>query len=446
LSRRHVLALAAAWSAALSPLRALAEGRQPVGGKLALRIPWPLASIDPHRIDDATAAILGPALFDTLYSIDDSGAAAPSLAESLPESAGSRAVVTLRGGLRSAFGRSITAKDVLASLARSRAGGGGAWLAEVGPARVESSLAISFTLGDASRLARTLASPLTAIVPPGFSPERPDGTGPFRAERQGDTLLLRRNDAAANGPAFLDEVVVRPAPDLAASLSAFESGIDDVGWLGSGLHEPRPGAKSFDAGTCGWAVLRTGTAAAAWDSPGIAQRICDGIAPARVAYLALGAPWSTEADDGWGGEPCELLVRDDAPWLRELARAVAVSISRPSHEVTARPVPAPEIVARRASRSYSLALDVARPLGPGPLGTHLALATADDPALAADLARHPPQRGQAETPPRVLCRTMRIGVVGDIRIQGGRAADIGLALGPGRIDFGAVTRAHRGAP
>jgi peptide/nickel transport system substrate-binding protein len=238
-------------------------------------------------------------------------------------------------------------------------------------------------------------------------------------------------------------VVVRPAPDLAASLSAFESGIDDLGWLGSGLHDPRPGSKSFDAGSCGWALLRTGAAAAAWDSPGIAQRLCDGIPPSRLSYLALGAAWSAEADEGWGGAPCDLLVRDDAPWLRELARAVAVSISRPSHEVTAKPVPSQELALRRASRSYSLALDVSRPLAPGPLGTLLGLATSDDAASAVDLARHPPR---TEAPPRVLCRTMRIGVLGDIRVQGGRVADLGLALGPGRIEFGALTRSRRAAP
>jgi peptide/nickel transport system substrate-binding protein len=410
-----------------------------------MSIPWPVATLDPHRIDDATAAILAPALFDTLYTTDGSGAPAPSLAESLPKIVGSRVVVPLRSGLRSASGRSITAREVLRSLARSRAGGAGAWLADVVGERIESPLAISFASLDTSRLARALSSPLTAIVPPTFSPDRLDGTGPFRASARADALILVRNDLAANGPAFLDEIVVRPAPDLAASLSAFEGGVDDIGWLGSGLHEPRPGARSFDAGSCAWAVLRTGAAAVAWDSPGIAQRICDGIPSARLAYLALGSPGPSESDDGWGGAPCDLLVRDDAPWLRELARAVAASISRPSHEVTVRPIPAAELSARRASRTYGLALDVVRPLDLGPLGALLSLATADDPAGAIDLARHPPR---TEAPPRVVCRTMRIGVLGDIRIEGGHAADLGFALGPapGRIEFGAITRLRKISP
>jgi peptide/nickel transport system substrate-binding protein len=399
--------------------------------------------VDPHRLDDAAAAILGPALFDSLYTLDDAGAPVPSLAEAMPEKIGARLVVSVRRGLRSALGRPLAGREVAQSLARSRAAGARAWLEEFGAPKVDSVLAVSFAFHDASALARGLASPLTAIVPPAFSAERPDGTGPFRADRDGEDLVLRRNDAAAGGPAFLDEVVVRPAPDLAASLSAFESGTDDLGWLGAGLHEPRPLSRSFDAGACGWAILRTGAAAGAWDSPGIAQRICDGIAPARLSYLALGAPWSTEAEEGWGGAPCDLLVRDDAPWLRELAHAVAASIGRPSHEVTARPVPPAELLARRVSRAYSLALDVTRSLGPGPLGGLLALATSDDPVGAVDLARHPPR---ADAPVRALGRTLRVGVLGELRIQGGRAADLGLALGPGRLDLGGSTRLHGVAP
>ena len=45
-----------------------ARSRTPVGGRLALRVPWPIASIDPHRLDDAGAAIFGEAIFDTLYA------------------------------------------------------------------------------------------------------------------------------------------------------------------------------------------------------------------------------------------------------------------------------------------------------------------------------------------------------------------------------------------
>ncbi len=443
--RRRVLAWAAACAAAetLAASQASAAGRQPVGGKVALRVPWPLGSLDPHRIDDASAAIFGAAIFDTLYAIDDANVASPSLAESEPELRGSRVHVVLRAGIRSALGRRIEARDVLFSLERAAASGGRAWLAEIGLPKVESAQALSFAAKDVVKLTRILASPLTSIVPSGFAPEKPDGTGPFRVDREADGLVLRRNESAANGPAFLDEIRVRPASDLADSLTAFESGSDDLGWLGSGLHEPRHGAKAFDAGACAWAILRTGGAAGAWDTPGIAQRISDGIPFARLSYVALGPPGSAEPDEGWGGPPCDLLVRDDAPWLRELARAVAAAIRRPSHEVTVRPVSFAELESRRSSRVYVLCLDVARPLARSALGSLVGLATADDPARAIDLVRHPPR---SEAPVRALCRTLRIGVLGEIRVQGARIPGVALALGSGGIDFGSVTRARIGTP
>jgi peptide/nickel transport system substrate-binding protein len=70
------------------------------------------------------------------------------------------------------------------------------------------------------------------------------------------------------------------------------------------------------------------------------------------------------------------------------------------------------------------------------------LATADDPAHAIDVVRHPPR---VEAPVRTLCRTLRIGVLGEVRVQGARIPEIGLALASGGIDFGSITRA-RGAP
>src|SRR6185312_9069327 len=136
----------------------------------------------------------------------------------------------------------------------------------------------------------------------------------------------------------------------ADSLRSFEAGTDDVGWLGSGLHEPRAGARPFDAGAVGWVLLRTGRDAGSWDTPGVAQRLADGISPSLLAHLAPGPAWTVEPDQGWGGPPCELLVRDDSPYLAEVARAVAAALTRASHEVTVRQVPAATFRQRRASR------------------------------------------------------------------------------------------------
>ncbi len=44
---------------------------------MLLHAPWPLASLDPHRIDDAAAAFFGEAIFDTLYARDARRRASP---------------------------------------------------------------------------------------------------------------------------------------------------------------------------------------------------------------------------------------------------------------------------------------------------------------------------------------------------------------------------------
>jgi peptide/nickel transport system substrate-binding protein len=444
ISRRCVLnaTLALGIGAAIGTSReAHGRGRMPAGGRISLRLPWPVLSIDPHRLEDATAAIIGDALFDTLYARDESGAFIASLAEAEPEPEGASLRVRVRTGLRTAKGRAFEARDAAAAIARSRTLGGRAWLADIPPPKFDGR-SLVFAMRDAGRLVRALASPIVAMIPSAFSAEAPDGTGPMKFTTRGDALVLTRNALAARGPSYLEEVVVTSAPDLAASLRAFESGTDDIGWLGSGLHEPRPGSRPYDFGAVGWAVLFTGRDATTWDAPGVAQRICDGIPPARLAYLALGPAWTTEPEQGWGGPPTSIHVRDDAPWLVELAKAIAATISRPSHEVTAKPIPNAELVQRRAARNYTLALDVVRPVAPGSFAAMVALATADNAGRASELVQHPPKLG--EIPARTMTRTMRCGVVGDIRVQGGRAPDVQLApspMGPG-FDLGATTRSR----
>jgi peptide/nickel transport system substrate-binding protein len=293
---------------------------------------------------------------------------------------------------------------------------------------------------DAARLVRALAAPIVAMVPPGFSPDAPDGTGPFRATIRGDALVLSRNPRAARGPAYLDGVTVHAAPDRAASLRAFESGADDLGWHGLGLHEDRARAERFDAGVAGWAVLYTGRDANAWDAPGVAQAVCDAIPASRLKEWNLGPEWSSEGAQGWGGPASPLLVRDDFPWLVDLARAVAATISRPSHEVTVRPVPAYDLAQRRGARTYALALDVVRPVAPGGFGAMVALATADNAGRAAALVSKPPKL--AETSARAMTRLLRCGVVGELRVMGGKMPDLALAPSPSGsgLDLGASYR------
>jgi peptide/nickel transport system substrate-binding protein len=426
--------------ASLASRRSSATDRAPYGGSLTLHAPWPLGPIDPHHIDDAAAAFFGEALFESLYAIDREGAVVPCLAEGEPEADGPALRLRLRTGVAFASGAPLDARAAAASIARARSRGASAWLTEIPPPRVVDG-ALVFAMQDPSKLARVLASPLVAIVPSRFSPDRPEGTGPFRARFDGGSLVLTRNTQAAGGPALLDEIEVQRATDLVTSLRAFEGGADDVGWLGSFLHEPRQGALAFDAGAVAWVILRTGSEAGPLDVPGMAQALADAVPHAALAPLVVGAPWQSGTAH-WTGAPCDLLVRDDSPWLVEFARAVAVALSSASHEMTARPLPPSELARRRATRAFSVLLDLARPAGPRGLGALVGLATADDPASAAALMRHPPR---AEMAPRTATRTLRIGVLGEVRLQGGRASDVVLppsAWGSG-IDWGGAHRMRR---
>lgn len=436
LSRRGVLAAAlATWGLSRS---AFAKGRSPLGGRIALRIPFAIRSLDPHRIDDPFSAIFSDCVFDALYA-REGVAFVPALAEGEPTAEGDGLVVSLRRGLQTGTGRPIDARDVVHSLSRAKRTGARHWLAELGAFERYGNDAVRFALKDPPRLMELLASPLTSVVPVAFEAEHPDGTGPFFVVPRADGLSFVRNPKAARGPAFLDEIVLRGAPDLAASLRAFEAGSDDVGWLGAGLHAPRPHSKLFDAGAAGWIVLATGTLAGTFDAPGVTQRLLDGLPPQKLTFLGLGAPWRREREEGWSGPAGEVIVPDDSAYLIEVARTVAALLSRPSHELSAAPLPAREFALRRHRRDHLLALDTARVVARGPQATWTSLATVAEPSSGVV---RPPR--VTEPSARILARTMRLGVVGELRVQGARIAELTLPASENGWDLGAATRGRKG--
>ncbi|EYF00777.1 hypothetical protein [Chondromyces apiculatus] len=421
---------------------AMAMGRTPLGGRFLVHVPWPTASLDPHDLRDPLAALFAPALADSLYALDASGAPYPTLTAALPAREGNTAVLRLREGLRTARGVALDARDVVFSVERARARGAAAALADVSKPRPHprEPLGVIFPGADPQRLARALATPLAALLPRSFSPSAPDGTGAFRAELGPRRMALTRNVNAARGAAYLDAIDVMKSDDLTTSLREFEAERDDVGWLGAGLYAARRGSVRFDHGPVAWVVLATGSEAGVFGQPGVAQRLAEAVPPERLAHLALGALPAARGDAAWGGPPTELLVDESCPHLLEIAQAVAPILSRPGHEVTAAPVARAEL-ARRRARGAALAIDLARPAGPGPLGALLALATAEDRTRGVDLARYPPKLA-AGTPARALTSSLRVGVLGEIRIAGAHMPDLvlGRAGGEGSWDLGATYR------
>lgn len=430
---------ALAW-AALGGSEAHALGRTPLGGRVAFRVPWSLASIDPHDLRDPAAALFAHAVFDPVFAVDASGVPYPTLASSLPQHEGAGTVVRLREGLRTARGKALDARDLLFSIERARARGGAALWAELPrpAAHPRERLAIVAGAADPIKLARALASPLFALVPRGYSATSPDGTGAFRADLRGGKLALSRNANAARGASFLEAVDVDSAPDLRTSLRQFEAERDDVGWLGTGLFGGRKGAVKFDCGALAWVVLVTGSEAGSAGGAGAAQRIASALPAERLAHLGLGALPKASGSPLWTGPKTELVVDETAAHLVEIASTVAPILSSPGHEVTVSAVPRADAAKRRGKAA--LMLDVVRPLGPGALGTLLALASAHDPARAADLARKPPKSPSSSA--RVLAASLEVGVIGEVRASGGVIPEVTLAKSAvsGGWDLGASFR------
>ena len=427
ITRRAMAGAAAAATLGLMHERAAALGRIPLEGKIAMALPWPLDRIDPHDATDPGAALFGHALFDELYAFEPAGDPFPTLAADAPTVEGSRSIVRLREGLTTAQGEHLDARDALFSVQRARKGAGAAWWGDL-PVPVlhpKDRLALVFATTDALRIARTLCSPLFALLPRAFDPARPDGTGAMFALPGPSRLVLRRNPSAARGPSFLEEVTIDQAADLSSSLRSFEGKLTDLGWLGSGLHGPRPGARPFDMGSVAWIVLQTGTEAGPWSGPGVAQRLLDGMAPERFQRFGLGTMPLPSGSADWGGRPCELLIREGSAFMGELGRTVSSLLSRPGHEVSVRAASAAEMAQRRAAGTFSLMLGIVRPFSGASLGSHIALAAVVDPKNALELMRRPPRLASFE--PRAVTRTLTLGVLGELRVMGAHAPDVHLA-------------------
>lgn len=404
-----------------------ALGRTPVGGRLTMALPWPVCSLDPADPLDATAAFFAHTIADPIYATDATGEPYPALAVDYPHTAGGKTLVKLRPGLVSARGQAIGANDLLFTIERARRLGGAPWLADLPmPTLVPGDpLAVAFATNAREKVARALASPTVALVPRGFSKERPDGTGPMRAEPSADRLVLVRNPNAARGASFLDEIVVEGAADLSAPLRAFEAHKADLGWLGAGLHVPRPLAVPFDFGSVGWIVLQTGTEAGPWGAPGVAQQLADSLPAERLQHLGLGPVPPPTGEARWGGPAGMLLFEEGSAHLSEIARTITSILSRPGHELTPHSISRADLDRRRASGAFVAMLHIVRNLGEAGIATLAALSAATSARAALDVVRRPPRLTSFE--PRSLTRTLRLGVLGELRVMGAHAGEVHLA-------------------
>jgi peptide/nickel transport system substrate-binding protein len=417
---------------------AFAMGRVPVGGTIELRIPWSTDRLDPHDLHDPLAAFFGAAIADPVYGRAANGRVYPTLADGMPFVEGDQTVVKLRPDLQTARGLALGGRDLAWSITRARKKGAAALLAGVDPfvrSDPDEPLIARFGTIDPARLAWLLSSPLCALLPVGFQPSRPDGTGALKATCSSSRLVLQRNDSAARGPSFLSEIVVRRAGDLAASLRAFESGQDDLGWLGRGFHRDRRGSRPFDYGTVGWVVLVTGAQAGRFAKPGMAQRLADGVPVGRL-HVGLRGRSGVGRGVDWEGGPASLLYDAGDGHLGVIAEAVAAKLSSKGNEITARGLSRARFRSARKANKLALALDVVRHPGPVPSPEALALTTADGLATGRAFGAKLFAGGKRTPPP------LHVGVLGELGVHGGVASSVLLApheSGHG-IDWGASYR------
>lgn len=390
------------------------------GGTLRLTIPSSLRAVDPHDPFDFDAALLTSALFDPLYALDGRGQPYPTLAERLPEKDGSGLRISLRPGLRTGTNQALDGRDVEFALQRAAARGARLLLQPFGSPRLVrgQNNAVAFPRGDPRALARALASPLTALVPRNFTPQRPDGTGPFAfAGNPGGPWTLRRNAWAARGGGFLDSIVVRRSPDLASALRAFEADEADVGWLASGLHRARRQATRLDAGLLGWVVLCTGSQLGSWSARGVAQSVLDTANLSSLVALGLRVPDPAKATpEVWRGPPADLLVDGENPHLMAIARALVEALGGTSSGLRVTSATQAQLAAKRASGDYALLLDFVRKLGPEPSDDVIALRTGA--ALTSTGGTALPAAPSNQMPLRETVRLLRLGIVGELRLQG----------------------------
>lgn len=385
LGRRGFLGALAASSLALArPSRAqktAAQATAPASKKprparpVRMRWPWPVQLPDPHALDDLVAALLGATLFPPLYLRAIDGVFEPHLATAPPKETPL--------GLRVDLAPHLRPSDVLASIARARTGGGRLALRDVPVPRVDGAHTVVFEgVTDGDALTRKLASPLAGITR--VEPRKIAPTGPYEfelAEASRATLRVKRL-AGPPSPTFGAQRVVtfelEGPVEIEPLLRAFERGDTDVSWIGDGLFQSRTGARPMDLGPLAYLALRAGSAQSELQRPGAVLALVESLASDRLDHLGLlrrGHCAPALPDEVPAMEPkvpprTPLLVRASLPLAIAAAEAIAFDLG-----CVAAPVEDAVFARAMESRTYALALDVARAFDDTAEGAAIALAT-----------------------------------------------------------------------
>jgi peptide/nickel transport system substrate-binding protein len=180
---------------------------------LRMAYPHELVTVDPHaHVDSVTGLVLG-AVYESLVRFEPGQPVKPGLADRWTTPDASTWRIHVRDGVRFHDGSKLMPEDVVASIERARSSRVlGHQLDEIEDVRLleDDERTIEITTGRPTPLLLTRLESV-AVVPRGFKPANPIGTGPYRwrvGSVQGPVVLERWDDYWARAPDF-DEITIQ---------------------------------------------------------------------------------------------------------------------------------------------------------------------------------------------------------------------------------------------
>lgn len=194
-------------------------------------------TLDPQAWGTAPDQLRAQQLYDPLVWMNNAGQPELTLAKSItPNAAATQWTIEIPSGITTHSGKAFTADDVLYSLRRivtNKLPGASV----LGPVNLAASKVLDPTRvllvysKPFGALIESLSFPFFYMVPRGFDPKKPDGTGPFKFESftPGTQSTFVRNDNYwQTGKPYLDRIVVIDVTDESTQVNGLISGQFDV--------------------------------------------------------------------------------------------------------------------------------------------------------------------------------------------------------------------------
>jgi 4-phytase/acid phosphatase/peptide/nickel transport system substrate-binding protein len=242
---RNVMLAAACLALFASPAHA-----QKQGGSVTVGVELDIPGFDPLKVGvfDTAAVSAAAAIFDTLTTLDDEGAAQPKLALSWAHSDDYKTwTFKLRPGVTFQDGSPFNAQAVKWNFDRQKDPANKCrcafYIAFIKSVDVVDDLTVVYNLNDPQvalpelmyiQSSNNVVQSPTAIQKQGDDYNRnPVGTGPYvlKSWTAGDRMVLEKNPNYWNKPKqHLDRIVLKPLPDAQARFASLQSGEADIVW------------------------------------------------------------------------------------------------------------------------------------------------------------------------------------------------------------------------